>query len=259
MASAVRSSVLGFTVMAVFLTVSACGGAVVAPSSSTPSVSPTELPVASTAAIPLPNGCNDAAPCALAAGTYVLTGDFAFMQGLTVQVPAPGKSAEQDQGEFRVAIDGTPGEIRFWKDLTPVAADGTQMVNAGKTTAQVVAWLQASPQFVTSKPEQVTIGDGVPATTILVGVSDTAKNIDPDCPVAVCAGVFTDTEHWNGAYAIGRQDDPLYVRLYLADIMVGSTPHTLIVALDPGDAASLPALEAAAKPVLDSIRLPQGG
>ncbi len=112
---------------------------------------------------------------------------------------------------------------------------------------------------MTSDPESTTIGTGIAATTLLVGVSETAKKADP-CPVEVCVGVFT-AEGWptdGYGYAIGRQPDPLYLRMYFADILTGSVPHTLVVALDAGDAAHLPAFEAFADAVLDSLHLPPG-
>ncbi len=212
------------------------------------------------APIPLPE-CHESNPCTgLGPGTYVLTGDDAFMAGLTVTIPVRWTNGEQDIGEFNIQPDTPPGLLLFVRDITPVLHDGTRAVDVKRTSAGLVEWIRANPDFVTSNPEATTIGTGIAATTLLVGISETAKNADPTCPVEVCVGIFT-AEGWpvdGYGYAIGRQPDPLYLRMYFADILTGSVPHTLVVLLDAGDAAHLPAFEAFADPVLDSLHLPPG-
>jgi len=225
----------------------------------TPAPTATASPALSPGAISLPE-CSTSDPCTgLAPGTYVLKGEGAFMAGLTVTVPVPWTNGEQDIGEFIIRPGSPPGDLKFQRDITPVLRDGTPAHGVLRTSAGLIDWIRTSDDFVTSDLESTTIGKGIAATTLLVGVSKTAKNADPGCPVQVCVPLHT-AEGWPPGefYAIGRQPDPLYVRMYFADVLTGSVPHTLVVVLDAGDAVHLPAFEAFADPVLDSLQLPPG-
>ncbi|MGI8703460.1 MAG: hypothetical protein ACR2JZ_02985 [Candidatus Limnocylindrales bacterium] len=220
-------------------------------------------PLESAGAIPLPYGCSEDRPCNLQAGTYVLTGKHAFMPGLKITVPFPWTSREQDAGEFRVAPADETGAVFFWKDLTPVTFDGKLLPDVDASASGLVDWLRSNPSVVTSAPRHGTLGEDIPATTLVVGVSEAAKNGDPDCPAeyGACVGLFTDTAHWRPGgigYAIGRQDKPLYLRLYVADVVTGAVPHTLVVGVDAGNAQGLRNLESFAEPILRSVVLPPG-
>jgi hypothetical protein len=88
-------------------------------------------------------------------------------------------------------------------------------------------------------------------TTLVIGVSSTARYGDPGCPANPhCADVFTNpTYQHDDWFGIGGNE---VVRLSLEHTSQG----TVIVGLDANNPTALKHLETVAKPLLDSVRLP---
>jgi hypothetical protein len=111
----------------------------------------------------------------------------------------------------------------------------------------------ANRDMVVSKPTTVGLGDGLTASTFTVQISNSNVNIDPGCPPGVqsCLSfLWIARDH---VFAIGYGEA---VRLYLVTIGSGTAEHTLVVALDTPDEASLAKMTIDVTPVLRSIRLP---
>ena len=204
---------------------------------------------------PLGTGCN---PCNLAAGTYATSGQYAFLRGLQVTVPAGWFSDEQDAGEFNLHPVGQPDDsIFFWKDLVPTADDqaGTQLAGVSGSAPGVLAWLTANPDLIVTKPRQTMIGQ-VPVATVDVRVSHTAKTPkNSDCHADPCVWFLRDMKHWDHPFAIAQGD---IARFYFGTIGQASDPHTFAVEIEGRgfDAPALDAFTKSARPILDSLVIP---
>jgi hypothetical protein len=192
-------------------------------------------------------------PAATTAGSE--TAQPTVIQGLVVAVPVGWTIMEDNPVNFDMNPPGRPNEIAFiWLNMSAVKSTGhghgtTVLANVGTTPSALVRWLTTNPDLrVSAAPTQVSI-DHVPMTTLVVGVSATARYGDPHCPANPhCADLFT--KYGGGEpYGIGGKE---VVRLYLGHISSG----TAIVGLDGNDPAALRHLEKAAKPFLNGIRFP---
>lgn len=112
---------------------------------------------------------------------------------------------------------------------------------------------------IVEKPAPATIGDGIKATALVVGVSPSAKYGDPACQANPrCADLLTNVALWGKGEYFGIAGDE-QLRLYLAAITVAGQPRTLFVALDAvGGPTDLVALTAQTAPILSSLHLPAG-
>ena len=129
----------------------------------------------------------------------------------------------------------------------------TVLKNVGATPSALVHWLTTNADFrVLAPPTRASISH-VPMTTLVIGVSSTARYGDPHRPANPhCADVFTNSTYSspNDWYGIGGKE---VVRLYLGHTSSG----TVIVGLDATNPTALTYLERAAKPFLNSIQLPR--
>ena len=150
-------------------------------------------------------------------------------------------------------VSSTDNVLRIWLD--PKASTKTDQVLASvPATAQgLTKWMVGNSDMVVSKPETVSVGDGIGATTFTVLISDSNVNVDPGCPsdVKSCLSfVWVAPGH---TFAIGGGEA---VRLYLFTVGKGSDAHTVVVSLDTPDAASLAKMTKDVEPILKSLRLP---
>ena len=281
---------LAISMVAAAFVTTACSGSAAAPStasvaSSRPSIAPTAAadpsPTISSAApsfqpsaraepTPIPIGtgpqdqtpgapgqCSGPTPCQFTAGTYQTYGRWAFLPGLTMDIPDGWSSAEQDAGEFNLINPDFPdGDgLFFWRDVIPVEPDGTHITTVPSTVAGITSWLSANHRLRVSDPMKVVIGKGLAATTMVVDVPDGTVNKDQVCdfsPKAACINILTDPAHWDGDLTVASIESS---RFYLADIGPASDRHLLVVALfaqaDP--ATERLRLEKAVAPILDSL------
>ena len=152
--------------------------ATAAPANPTPAASP------GSSAMPLHVGCDDT-PCKLTAGTWVLEGEYSFILGMEFTVPDGWESREQDAGEFNLFPLAHPDDhFSMAKDIAAVKTDGSLAIvpEVPRTAEGIEAYWRSDPNLVVSPSEPATIGDGIPATTFVLTVSQDAKFIDPDCP-----------------------------------------------------------------------------
>ena len=196
-------------------------------------------------------------PCQFTAGTYQTYGRWAFLPGLTMSIPDGWTSTEQDAGEFNLQNPDFPegSGLFFWRDVIPVAPDGTHITTVPSTVAGITDWLRADTQLVVSHPRERVIGKGLHTTTFVVEVAHGAVNKAPECAAvkATCFPILTDPERWgDGAWTVASTESSRY---YLATIGPSSNRHLLVVALvaqaDP--AAERLRFEKAVAPILDSL------
>lgn len=213
----------------------------------------------------IPSDCSEAHPCRLHAGTYRL-GSSAVLPSLELAVPGGWSSTEDSLGELKLVAPDHPDEILdIWLDMRAVKSSGrghgnTVLGNVGKSPSALVAWLTSDRDFqIVSRPRTSSIGNGIRATTIAVGVSGTANYGDAGCPANPrCADLFRNPLTWlpGDSFGIGGAEQ---ARLYLAKIKSnGWIPHTLEICLDAPDHSKLVSLTAIAKRVIATIRLPAG-
>ena len=191
----------------------------------------------------------------LGAGTYATSNANGFLPGLAVTLPDGWVVTEQDRGEFGLMpADHPDDKVFFGVDLAATTIDGRVAPGVPGTAAGLIAWLAENPDLTVSTPSRTSIGDGIDATTVDVGVSPSSAG-DPvtysDCPASPCVGFLKDPRNWPGALAIASGE---VVRLYFSTI--GSGTHTLVIALDAPTADELERLATIAQRILDSVRLP---
>ena len=125
------------------------------------------------------------------------------------------------------------------------------------TRSALVQWLTHHPDFlIVSKPTPATVGQGITMTSLVVGVSRSARYGDPGCPANPrCADLFTNSYFGGNFFGIGGDEEVL---LYIGRIKISGTRHTFMIALDAVNQAALQHLEAAAAPIVASVHLPFG-
>lgn len=238
-----------------------------------PAPSPTEAP--SPGPIHLSVGCSPTViRCqSLPAGTYVTTGNHAFLPGLVVTLPAGWSSSEQDAGEFSLHTVGDKNRndsLLFWHDIVAVDHTGSRAAGVGTAPQDLVDFLVADPRLIVSKPSATTIGNGLSALALTIRVDPAGPNDDPEqCPGDSCANFLTDPAYWEGPIGItvnSSEDASLAcpcshaVRLFLASYGQASDPHTLAVAVvvyAPDPDAELALFQQLVAPIIDSVRLPE--
>ena len=240
-----------------------CGGpaatAAVTPSPQVTRSPATPSPATSDAAAVnlLQVGCSDNAPCDLSAGTWRLDGRHSFILGMELTVPDGWQSLEQDAGEFNLfPLDHPADHLFMVKDVAAVTTDGSFKIvqDVPQTVDGLTDYWRNDPNLVVSPSQPATIGDGIDAVTYVITVSPDAAFADPGCPVYPrCADFFTDPKYWDGPYGVGA---PAAVRLYLATIRSGDTPHLFIIGLEGEDEAALARLTEDAAPIISSLKIP---
>jgi len=212
-----------------------------------------------------PGNCRHADPCVFTGETYRTAGRTAFLPGLTMFIPATWYSGEHYAGEFSLNNPSFhDSDVLFWRDIVPVASDGS-VIAAPSTVAGILHWLQSDRRLVVTEPQQVTIGHGLAATTVVVTVAKGTANMDPGCLAlpnkATCFPILTDPARWDGAWWIASAHSE---RLFLAMIGPASAQHLFVVAVvgstfdrgpetAPTPDAERERLEAAVQPILDSL------
>jgi hypothetical protein len=172
-------------------------------------------------------------------------------------MPAGWTVNEDNPVNFVAQAPGRPNELAsIWLNMRAVKSTGsghgtTVLNDVGTTPSALVRWFTTNPDFrVLAGPTRASIGH-VPMTTLVIGVSRTARYGDPHCPANPhCADVFTNPTYQHGDwYGIGGNE---VVRLFLGHTSSG----TIIVGLDANNPTALKHLETAAKPLLDTVQLP---
>jgi hypothetical protein len=181
----------------------------------------------------------------------------AVIPGLRVTVPAGWTVNEDNPVNFIVQAPGGPHELAsIWLNMRAVKSTGaghgtTVLTNIGTTPSALVRWFSTNPDFrVLASPRRASIGR-VPMTTLVLGVSTTARYGDSGCPANPhCADLFTNpTYQHDDWFGISGNE---VVRLFLGRTSQG----TAIVGLDANNPAALQHLETVAKPFLSSVRFP---
>jgi hypothetical protein len=182
----------------------------------------------------------------------------AVITGLQVKVP-PGWAINEDNPvNFVLNPPGDSNDFAsIWLNMRAVKSTGsghgtTVLTNVGTSPGELVRWFKTNPALrVLASPTQASISDA-PMTTLVIGVSPTARYGDPSCPANPhCADVFANTAYQhNDWYGIGGRET---VRLFLGHTSQG----TVIVGLDATDPTALKHLEMVAKPFLAGIRFPR--
>jgi hypothetical protein len=249
-------------VLALVLVLAACQGGGAGSASPAPSRSGSPTLTARPPVGTLGAGCSANNPCQLTAGAYRL-GPGTLMPGLEVTVPAGWSSQENTPGVLNLTPPGKPNDaLSFSLDMTAVKSTGaghgtTILKNVGTTPSALVAWLTHDPDFlIVSKPASATVGQGIKMTSVVVGVSRSAKYGDQGCPANPrCADLFTNSYFDGDFYGISGDEEVL---IYLGTIKISGSPHTFLVFLDAVNHADLKRLENAAEPIVASVRLPSG-
>lgn len=218
--------------------------------SSTPpsAASPTGIPGCAPACL---SGLSN--PGAMPAGKH--TTEHFLAGQLTVTFPAPWESQEDQPVEFSAAPQNQAGTHRllFWSDLLPVGSDGKRVTDMVGTAKSLLTWLAARPNLRVSAAKPTTIGaSALPAQTVDIAISPTAKNEDPNCP-DVCVAFLTWPNAGENLYGIGGYQ---VVRLTLADIRYGGQNHLLAVAVESRDADDLKTFTPLADRVIATANAP---
>ena len=195
------------------------------------------------------------------AGQHVLPSGT-VLPGLGFTLDEGWDATENDEIEIHFVPPNNPADAVFlWRDIRAVKSTGpkagTQILgNVGPSAPALVSWITSNPDFhVTGRPLRVSIGQGIPATTLTVGVSSTARYGDPGCPDNPHCAAFFRGPSWSPDlfYAIGGDE---IVQMLFATVPFAHASSTLVIALDAENPTDLIALQRAVRPFLDSLRLP---
>ena len=177
-----------------------------------------------------------------------------FLPGTTFRLADDGWfNTEDEPGEFNLRrVDHPNAAIFLWIDPVPLMNE-VPVPNLQATRDGVLRWLQHHPYLTAGKVTKVSLGGDPNAVSLRVAYRPHGPS-GPDCGGATCFDLF----HFEGPghnfdYGSGL-GEPL--RLYLAEIVVGGMPHTMVVSVveqDPADRAAFPALESAAAVVLATM------
>jgi hypothetical protein len=167
-----------------------------------------------------------------------------FMRGMKVTVPSDSWTIYEDQpGEFNIAAPSpATANIHFWLDPYPSVADDKPEPGVGRTPAALIAWLRGNPGFIVSAPVNVSIANGIRASTFILDLSDDCFDYFVfrapayDFPFGTCPG------------------EP--VRLYLATLGGGPKVHTLVIAIDAKNKKTFTDVTPAAKKIITNVTLP---
>lgn len=208
---------------------------------------------------------------------YTSAGQAGFLPGLRFEAPPGLKLSAQQANVLRFSAVDRPSnqEILFVLDPVPAGADARPVTGVAKTPAALADWFAGNDAYIVSPPEQVTIGNGINATTFTTAVSPIGTNDDPDClrqehegmagrPYASVCKYVVQPRGWNRPLSYGTTST---LRWYLMTIgpkaepaMLAVMVHGDVLQLVEGDvddpAVALTGAERLARPILDSLRLP---
>jgi hypothetical protein len=182
-----------------------------------------------------------------------------FGEQLTVTVPDGWTSFEDSTGEFGLKPKGPDDrKVLFWIDVYPVHDDGraTPIKGFDGTAKSLIGWVEADPNVKVLKTSVGHIGD-VEATSLDIGRSPTAKNVDPGCPVEIqpCVGLFSFPQWSPDFYGAAG---PFHVRLLAADVTWGGKDHAIYAVIDAPDDDVFADIEPDATKMIEGARLPLG-
>jgi hypothetical protein len=249
--------------LAVAFVTAACGGSAATPSTSSAAIqsgspAPATTAAASTAPespTPTVAGCvpeclsrggtgvRDAAP-----GAYTTSYFFAGAFAITLD---DGWTVEDGTNELVFEHPGPPDWFIFvWIDPYPVAKLH-RVQGVDRTPSAITAWLLANPTLIAKVGPPATVGNGIPAVTIDLSVSDKATMEFPDCP-DICTN-YLGFENGPDAHGLAR---PGVTRIYFAPITYGGQPHLLTVSYEALDKATFESELNHAQRIIDAIRMP---
>ncbi len=127
--------------------------------------------------------------------------------------------------EIQFEADGAA--LRFWQMPGASSETGELLADVPRTVTGLTDWFVSNPDMYVSDPEEITIGDGIVATTFTYDVSEANVNDDPGCTVSSCLNVLWINDGHVFGVGIGSGE-----RLYLFDIGAGSDTRTIAVSLD---------------------------
>jgi len=257
-----RSAVCALACVAIVLSACSAGNGP-SPSHSTSSQAPSSVASTNARPIAIDHNCNENEPCTFDAGSYVLSDanapDGTLLPGLGFTLDSTWTSTEIWLGSVELHPAAFPGTVAILVDTLPASPEGGVAGDAENNASAIVASLAANPSLITTDVTQTTIGNGIAATAVTIGISPSWVTLDPDCPVETCSNLFIRPDWWCcTAIGIGER-----VRVYVADI--GSdpaSPHTLMIVLGTKEDAptlsdaQFADLETRVRPFLDSLVIP---
>jgi hypothetical protein len=256
---------------ALSLVVAACGSGGPPATSTTAGATPT-MSVTATPTEPTPTGpsplaiCHDGAHCAISPGDYVTPAPEGFWPGITFSIGSGWFATEADSGELALHPSAQSTDaLLFWKDVVATRSSTggngiggiTAVEGVGTTPEELLGYFTSNTDYeVLSGPDAATTGGGLTGTVITMTTSDTANFGDPDCPDDPhCSAFLRDPVHWGTEFfAIGGDE---VVRMFLTSFAAEPKPHTLVIALDAPNQTELERFAAEAKPIIDSVVLPE--
>lgn len=174
--------------------------------------------------------------------------------GFTVALTEKWLNGGNTTQEFAInPLDVPDDEILFWLDVSPSTKQDEPVTGVPNTPKGLYDWLAADPDLTVSTAQHVTIGDGIPAIAFDLRVSDTAVNLDPNCPGRACVDFLLHPPP--GSAPIGINDSER-LRIYLAQVGRGAKANTLATVVSAVDDEQLTAFAPRVSSVLASIRLP---
>ena len=181
-----------------------------------------------------------------------------FGHQFTINVPAGWTSFEDSTGEFGLRPKASEDrQLMFWLDVYPIVDDGLGHPIDGfdGTAKSLVAWIEADPNVEIIKKTTDHIGP-VDATTLELGRSPKAKNLDPGCPPEArpCVGLFSFPQ-WDGFYSVGG---PFHIKIYAADATWGGEKHAVYAVIDANDVSIYADFAPVATKMIEKARLPLG-
>jgi hypothetical protein len=185
-----------------------------------------------------------------AVGAGPFTTSYFFAGAFTITLDdgwAVGDFTNELQFEHRGPPDWF---ISVWVDPYPVA-NLHRVEGVERTPAALTAWLLENPTLVAKLGPSTTVGNGIPAATIDLSVSDKATVEVSDCP-DLCTN-YLGFENGPDAHGVVR---PGVTRVYFAPITYGGQSHLLTVAYEALDRATFDSELNHAQRIIDTIRMP---
>jgi hypothetical protein len=174
--------------------------------------------------------------------------------GFTLVLTEKWLSGGNTSQEFAISpLDVPDDEILFWLDVSPSTKRDEPVTGVPTTPRGLYDWLAADPDLTVSTTQPVTIGDRLPAIAFDLRVSDTAVNLDPNCPGRACVDFLWHTPPWSAPFGISDRER---LRIYLAHAGRGAKANTLVTVVSAVDDEQLTAFAPRVSSILASIRLP---
>lgn len=181
------------------------------------------------------------------AGTFTSVG---FVPGMQMAFTDDSWFNSADNAD-EIEFDTGQNAFRFWQQPGASSEAGDLLNDVPRTVDGLTDWFVSNPDMVVSAPEQVTIGDGIDATTFTFAVSDANSNVNSDCPVRSCLNVLWINEGHVFGIGYGSAE-----RIYLFTVGTGTDARTMAASLDAANEQALELLTGEAQPILASLLLP---